>query len=240
MLKRDDKPVCLPSHGENRGSSPLGSANVCRHLAHEENWHGRENLPSTYHHRPVFCRPCQPTGTRFSLGVAAPQLWRSIYDTDARIFWLSRHFGSLSKEPPQCLRLPPKPTTPTYTTGEFSSDDALRAERALTIGEFCAIENFSKGTYYKMKRSGLGPEETVIPIPGMNVIRISADARRAWHAKLAAANSNKAMELERARKQAQRVAAGKLAAKSAKHVSQTNYPRRRRRVRAHSSSQGGA
>ena len=27
MLKRDDKLVCLPSHGENRGSSPLGSAN---------------------------------------------------------------------------------------------------------------------------------------------------------------------------------------------------------------------
>ena len=26
MLERDDKLVCLPSHGENRGSSPLGSA----------------------------------------------------------------------------------------------------------------------------------------------------------------------------------------------------------------------
>jgi hypothetical protein len=116
----------------------------------------------------------------------------------------------------------------------------LRAERALTIGEFCTVENISKATYYKMKRAGLGPAETHMPIPGMNVIRISADARRAWHAKLAAANSGKAIELARARKQAQRVAAGKLAAKSAKHVSRTNYPRRRRRVREHSSSQGGA
>src|SRR6516225_4616790 len=33
MLKRDDKLVCLPSHGENRGSSPLGSANDFSNLA---------------------------------------------------------------------------------------------------------------------------------------------------------------------------------------------------------------
>src|SRR5262245_39872894 len=33
MLKRDDKLVCLPSHGENRGSSPLGSANIFKDLA---------------------------------------------------------------------------------------------------------------------------------------------------------------------------------------------------------------
>src|SRR5215813_9627576 len=33
MLKRDDKLVCLPSHGENRGSSPLGSANSFKDLA---------------------------------------------------------------------------------------------------------------------------------------------------------------------------------------------------------------
>src|SRR6516165_6054101 len=32
MLKRDDKLVCLPSHGENRGSSPLGSANAIKYL----------------------------------------------------------------------------------------------------------------------------------------------------------------------------------------------------------------
>src|SRR5262245_57317518 len=32
MLKRDDKLVCLPSHGENRGSSPLGSANEIKKL----------------------------------------------------------------------------------------------------------------------------------------------------------------------------------------------------------------
>src|SRR5262245_41410809 len=32
MLKRDDELICSPSHGENRGSSPLGSANKIKYL----------------------------------------------------------------------------------------------------------------------------------------------------------------------------------------------------------------
>src|SRR6516165_7216865 len=32
MLERDDKLVCLPSHGENRGSSPLGRASKIKYF----------------------------------------------------------------------------------------------------------------------------------------------------------------------------------------------------------------
>ena len=45
----------------------------------------------------------------------------------------------------------------------MTNDDmtAVRAERAMTIKQFCAIENISKATYYKMRRAGFGPEETL-------------------------------------------------------------------------------
>jgi hypothetical protein len=105
-------------------------------------------------------------------------------------------------------------------------DMAVRAERAMTIKQFCAIENISKATYYKMRRAGLGPEETTVPIPGMTVVRITQEARRAWHQKLREVNATKAAQLERERFRATRQARGLRSVTSPKHVS---HRKRRRR-----------
>ena len=65
-------------------------------------------------------------------------------------------------------------------------------ERAMTIGEFCHAENISKATYYKLKRKGLGPEETFVPVAGLSLVRLSPVARRRWHATLAELRETKA------------------------------------------------
>jgi hypothetical protein len=109
-----------------------------------------------------------------------------------------------------------------------ADDDVMRDQRAMTIKEFCDVENISKATYYKMRRAGFGPEETTVPIPGMNVIRISAAARHAWHVMLAEQRQTKSAELERKRQQAQRVRAAKRAAKSPLHVSRRTRQDRRK------------
>jgi hypothetical protein len=110
----------------------------------------------------------------------------------------------------------------------------------LTIDAFCKIEGMSRATYYKLKRLGLGPELTEIIIPaepgvnhgrGLNFVRISAEAHRAWRQKIAKARASKASELEAARAHAQRVAAAKLAAASPARVSRRRRPVRRRRPR---------
>jgi hypothetical protein len=106
-------------------------------------------------------------------------------------------------------------------------------ERALTIKEILILENMSLSTYYKLKRHGLGPVETTVPIPGMNFIRITAQARRDWHAKLAALQASEAGELESKRRKAHAAQAGKIAAASPSHVSKqpkgSAEPARRRR-----------
>jgi hypothetical protein len=107
------------------------------------------------------------------------------------------------------------------------TDNTIVRERALTIAEFCALENIGKATYYKMRRAGLGPEETYVPIPGMRLVRISPEARREWHAMLAERRQTAAAMLEEQRRQAQTVQAGKLAARSPLHVA-NRQPRRRR------------
>lgn len=58
-------------------------------------------------------------------------------------------------------------------------------ERALTISEFCLLMHFSKSTYYELKRRDLGPEETVLPLPGGMVVRILPAAFAAWQQKMA-------------------------------------------------------
>ena len=111
-------------------------------------------------------------------------------------------------------------------------NDLDPAECALTIEEFCHVEHISKGTYYKLKRKGLGPEETCI----LNLIRISPEARADWHAKLAERRQSAAAALESERKRVQTAQAGKLAAASPLHVSKRATPspppsRRRRAAR---------
>jgi hypothetical protein len=111
-------------------------------------------------------------------------------------------------------------------------NDAARdpAERAMTIADFCYLENMSKATYYKLKRAGLGPRETHVPVPGMSFVRITAEARHDWHAMLAEMRETAAAKLATARKHAQTLQAGKLAAASPLHVA--NRQTRRRRGKA--------
>jgi len=108
----------------------------------------------------------------------------------------------------------------------------LRSERSLTIPEFCFVENISKATFYKLRKLGLAPALTRI----LDAIRITAQARRDWHAKLHLMQVADAAALLAARKQQQTVQAGKLAAASPLHVSNRTRrkspdARRRRRRR---------
>jgi len=96
-------------------------------------------------------------------------------------------------------------------------DDALDREPSMTINEFLAVERISRSSYYKMRDHGYGPAET--RVPGTEIIRISARARREWHARLEERARSEAAELERERRASQRRAAGKIAAASPKHVS---------------------
>jgi hypothetical protein len=101
-------------------------------------------------------------------------------------------------------------------------------ERSWTRQEFWVREHISKSTYFKLRKAGLAPEETIITLPGFSLIRITPEARRAWHKKLAELRQSKEAELERARRQAQVEAAAQLAAASPNHVSNRARPVQRR------------
>jgi hypothetical protein len=90
-------------------------------------------------------------------------------------------------------------------------------ERSLTQRELMFAEHISPSTYFKLKRLGFGPEETIFP--GTNIIRITPDARRAWHAKLAMLRATVEASKEAQRRTAYAVQAGKAAARSELHVS---------------------
>jgi hypothetical protein len=92
-----------------------------------------------------------------------------------------------------------------------------RPERAQTIGEFCAAENICASTYYKMRRLGVGPREE--RVPGTTIIRITAEARCAWHVRLAEMRQSRDADLEERRRSAHATQAGKIAAASPLHVS---------------------
>ena len=88
------------------------------------------------------------------------------------------------------------------------------AEPSLTIAELCQLERFTPAYYYKLKARGLAPDETRIG----SLIRITAEARRRWHERMAALAQSEAAQLEAMRKHAQTVAAGRAAARSPRHV----------------------
>jgi hypothetical protein len=90
-------------------------------------------------------------------------------------------------------------------------------ERALTIAEFCAIERMSLATYHKLKRGGRGPDE--VRFPGMTFIRITAQARREWHARIEQWRQEQAAQLEQRRRTELATAAGRRAAQSPRHIS---------------------
>jgi len=109
----------------------------------------------------------------------------------------------------------PQPDKPTIGVEEESS---------LTIQQFCAVENFSIGYFYKLKQMGLGPR--VVNPPGTNLHRITADERRAWHARMYEASTQDKARQEAARRSAITSRAGKIAAKLPSH-----HSNRKRRAR---------
>jgi hypothetical protein len=105
-------------------------------------------------------------------------------------------------------------------------------ERDWTPQEWRARKHISKSTHLKLKEVGLAPEEEVIAIPGFKIARITPEARRDWQRKITELRQSKEAELESARRQAQVVAAGRLAAQSPNHVSKNRgRPEQRRRRR---------
>jgi len=90
-------------------------------------------------------------------------------------------------------------------------------DRALSIDEFCATENICPATYYKLKRQGFGPAE--LRLPGTNIIRVTPEARRAWHALMAEQAQSEQAQLEERRRQEGARRAALAAALSPRHVS---------------------
>src|ERR1039458_554353 len=116
-------------------------------------------------------------------------------------------YGSLCMSPIQATAQP-----------EVERAPARSLERvAFSIPEFCTRNNFGTGTYHKMKRLGLGPDEMRVG----NLIRITAEAELKWQR---ARTYPRGAEADaKARAEALRVArgrkAGKLSAASPRHVS---------------------
>lgn len=67
--------------------------------------------------------------------------------------------------------------------------------RSLTIREFCELEGFSRTTFFKMQRNGTAPE--TLRIPGVSIVRITAAARREWHARMAALKDDARIEKQK-------------------------------------------
>ena len=93
----------------------------------------------------------------------------------------------------------------------------LPVEPSLTIPQFCAAEEISESSYYKLKALGLTPEEMSPPgLPGL--VRITAAARKAWQERIATLDDTAGATLRAARSQ--------HAAASEKHVSKQKKKRR--------------
>ena len=95
------------------------------------------------------------------------------------------------------------------TRSEAGSSALERA--AYTIPEFCFRNGISRPTYHRLRSQGRGPTEMRI---GLNVIRITAEAERAWQREM----QTPQRDFE-TRALARAVKAGEAAVRSNKHVS---------------------
>ena len=86
---------------------------------------------------------------------------------------------------------------------------------ALSITDLCYLDGISVYTYNSLRKRGLGPKET--RYPGTQIVRISPEARREWHARLEQRDAQKQIERERKRRTDIAQRAGKLAVQSPKH-----------------------
>lgn len=111
-------------------------------------------------------------------------------------------------------------------------------QRSQTYAEFCQTEHISKATLYDLLRRGLGPE--VFEVPGTRIRRITPEAHEVWRARMAELAKAEAAQLEAKRRRELAAIAGRIAAKSPRHISKRKAPaeegpQRGRRPRANSS-----
>jgi hypothetical protein len=88
-------------------------------------------------------------------------------------------------------------------------------QRAFSLTEFCRVENFSKSFFYALRKRNLAP--AISDIGGL--LRITPQARQAWHERMAALAKSEAAQLEAERRRELAVIAGKAAAASPRHIS---------------------
>jgi hypothetical protein len=112
-------------------------------------------------------------------------------------------------------------------TSESASEAAIdESGPSLTIGEFCLLENISRASFFKMQRSGVGPD--VMHVPGTTIVRITAAQRKAWHIRMQELAQQEATTLERQRRVEHASRAGKAAVMSPLHVANRRRDRARR------------
>lgn len=92
-----------------------------------------------------------------------------------------------------------------------------RERVAFAIAEFCVRNGIGTGTYHKLKRLGLGPDEMRFG----NVIRITVEAERKWQRARTNPKGEEAEARDRSEAQtkARGLKAGKLSAASERHIS---------------------
>jgi hypothetical protein len=112
--------------------------------------------------------------------------------------------------------------------GRSAADLAsIPAGVSLSISQFCQRHGISRGKYFDMRKAGIGPAEMRL---GPKLVRISAEADRAWQHARENPTGDELAEVERGKADlaARGSRAGSAAAASPKHVSN----RRRRKSEA--------
>jgi hypothetical protein len=111
--------------------------------------------------------------------------------------------------------------------GRAAADTGTPAGSSFSIDQFCQRHGFSRGKYFAMRKAGIGPAEMRL---GPNMVRISAEADRAWQRARENPTGGELVEIERGKAAlaARGSKAGSLAAKSPLHIS--NERRRKNRA----------
>jgi hypothetical protein len=100
--------------------------------------------------------------------------------------------------------------------------------RNLAPRELCALEGFGLSTLEKLDRMGMGPEWTIFP--GIAIKRVTPQARREWHERIAQWRAENAarLEAERRKRSERMVVLGKMSTESPGHPSRKQQKKSRR------------
>jgi hypothetical protein len=80
--------------------------------------------------------------------------------------------------PPEVTGRKPRATS-NVTSHPPSTGPPPRQTAAQTISEFCADNRISRAQYYRLKKKGLGPDETRFGDDG-KIVLITAESGHAW------------------------------------------------------------